>query len=100
VAHVGYEIGPAYDREIAGERLGTLKLLCARVGTRASHLIHFRRAGLSFGGPAHDFVGTVFNIRRFPRHTASPRRTASTGRESSCRGALTGRQASCILRLP
>ncbi len=38
--------------------------------------------------------------RRPPRRTTSARRMASTGFETRTTSALTGRQASCILRLP
>lgn len=103
-ARVDYEIGHAYYREIArgeisGERLGMLKRLFER-DTHRLRGVHIGQAVLSFGGPVDYFVDTVFN---HPTRSEAYRVAALNGlkrlwaTEGVC--GLTGRQASCILRL-
>jgi NAD(P) transhydrogenase len=75
-AHVPYEFGIAYYKEIAkghiiGDNIGMLKLLFHRdslkllwvhaIGERAAEIIHIGQAVMAYGGTIEYFVNTVFN---------------------------------------
>jgi NAD(P) transhydrogenase len=75
-AHVPYEFGIAYYKEIAkghiiGDDIGMLKLLFHRdslkllgvhaIGERAAEIIHIGQAVMAYGGTIEYFVNTVFN---------------------------------------
>jgi NAD(P) transhydrogenase len=75
-AHVPYEFGIAYYKEIAkghiiGDDIGMLKLLFHReslkllgmhaIGERAAEIIHIGQAVMAYGGTVEYFVNTVFN---------------------------------------
>ena len=75
-AHVPYEFGIAYYKEIAkghiiGDDIGMRKLLFHReslkllgvhaIGERAAEIIHIGQAVMAYGGTIEYFVNTVFN---------------------------------------